>query len=119
MPFRVSGVPPLLLATIVSVSPSFPSSGASVRPMPSGSVLSMKLTAMRSARGSPRASATNMGPRADPPIPMERTRVNAGAPGGRIFPACTSAAKAFTAASPREISPARSSLGAIRGFLNQ
>ncbi len=62
MPLRVSGVPPLLLVTMTSVSGSSPFSVSSMRAMPSGSVLSMKCIFMRSEEGSPSASPTNIGP---------------------------------------------------------
>ena len=44
----------------------------SVRAMPSGSVLSMKSTCIRSVAGSPSASATNIGPSAEPPMPIDQ-----------------------------------------------
>ena len=75
--------------------PSLPSSRSSTRAMPSGSVLSMKWTAILSVPGSPSASATNSGPSAEPPMPIESNCVNLPAFGGLISPACTSAANAL------------------------
>ncbi len=80
---RVSGVPPLLEATTQSVSRSRPPSRRSTRSIPSGSVLSMKSTRSLSVAGSPSASATNIGPRADPPIPTHSTPLKRAAEGGR------------------------------------
>ena len=87
--------------------------------MPSGSVLSRKAAAILSLRGSPRASATNFGPRAEPPMPMTRSDRNRAAPGGATLPACTSAAKAFTAASASRISAVSAGVGARSGARSQ
>lgn len=76
IPLRVSGVPPDLEMTTASVSPSCPSSAASVRSIPSGSVLSKKNSCILSFLGHPSASATNCGPRAEPPMPMTRQFLN-------------------------------------------
>ena len=87
MPLRVSGVPPLFEATTHSVSGSRPDSRRSVRAMPSGSVLSMKSIRIRSVAGSPSASATNIGPSAEPPMPMHSTPVYRGRRGRPDLPA--------------------------------
>ena len=118
MPFRVSGVPPLLLVTMQSVSESSPLSVSSVRAMPSGSVLSMKWMRMRSEEGLLSASLTNMGPSAEPPMPIASTCVNREAMGGRIFPACTSAAN-FLMDVVSDNSPAISFVGESCGARSQ
>ena len=64
----------------------------------------MKSIFIRSLAGSPRASATNIGPRAEPPMPMDSTRVNRGAVGGRMSPPCTPAANDLTSATVLRIS---------------
>ena len=119
MPLRVSGVPPLLEATTHSVSGSWPVSRRRARAIPSGSVLSMKSIRIRSVAGSPRASATNIGPSAEPPIPMDSTPVNRAALGGRICPPWTPAANALTSAMVLRISAAISGVGARSGFRSQ
>lgn len=90
-----------------------------MRSIPSGSVLSMKSIRIWSVAGSPSASATNIGPRADPPIPMHRTPVYRPAFGGRVLPAWTAAANALMSATVFRISVAISGVGARAGARSQ
>ena len=65
------------------------------------------------------ASATNCGPKADPPIPTERTWVNLSAVGGLMVPAWTCCTNSAILAQGSVISFLTSSLGANSGARNQ
>ena len=104
MPLRVSGVPPLLVQMTVSVSASLSPIVANTREMPSGSVLSMKCTCILSVVGDPSASATNCGPRALPPMPIDRRCVNLGLVGGLILAVWMSPVNVWICVMPSKIS---------------
>ena len=87
--------------------------------MPSGSVLSKKWTAILSAPGCPGRRRRTPGPRAEPPIPIERTLVNFEADGGLIFPEWTLAAKSLIAASVLRDLRWIASVGASSGARSQ
>ena len=71
IPLRVSFVPPDFEMTITSVSSRASFNFPHTRSKPSGSVLSKKNASIGSL-AFPRASATNWGPSAEPPIPMSK-----------------------------------------------
>ena len=66
-----------------------------------------------------RASATNSGPSADPPIPTESTSVNLFTVGGLMIPVCTFSTKVSMSLRVSVISLPISGDGESSGFLSQ
>ena len=88
IPLAASGVPPDLEITSTKVVLRRSPKRSSTKSMPSGSELSIKLI-LRGTSAWARACATNCGPSAEPPIPMDKISVNFGAVGGWMFPVWT------------------------------
>ena len=118
MQFRVSMVPPLLEMMMVRVASRSSRRAWKTLSIPAGSVLSRKERSILSS-GESRASATNMGPRLDPPIPPTMTWRKASPFSVLISPLWTLAVKAFTAATQSSMAALSSAVGASSGARSQ
>jgi hypothetical protein len=79
----------------------------------------MKCSFIASSAGLPSASATNIGPSAEPPMPMDSTWVNRAACVGLTAPRCTDAVNVLTCSTVLRISAAISADGARLGARSQ